>query len=332
MRILIIGGTAFVGRHITDAAIAAGHDVTLFHRGRTGSELFPQATHLLGDRNENLAALAQGSWDATIDVSAYLPRQVRDLAAVLGDRGGRHVFISSTSAYLTPVAPGFHEDAPLAELDDPATEEITDRTYGGLKVACERLVTALYGAEATTIVRPTYVIGPHDHTYRFTWWVQRIALGGTVLAPGDPADPIQVIDARDMASWIVDMIARSVTGVYHAVSPAPPFGFGDLLTAIRDAVAPSGTELVWVGKDFLLAEEEDDSSLPLWPGADSEHDINTADPAAAFSTGLRPRPLSQSITEIHQAELASATPARPGIGLAPEREAELLARWRALPS
>src|SRR5271166_246647 len=135
MRILVIGGTAFVGRHITDAAIAAGHDVTLFHRGRTGSELFPQATHLFGDRNENLSALAQGSWDATIDVSAYLPRQVRALAAVLGERGGRHVFISSTSAYRTPVAPGFHEDAPLAELDDPATEEITDRTYGGLKVA-----------------------------------------------------------------------------------------------------------------------------------------------------------------------------------------------------
>ena len=332
MRILIIGGTAFVGRHITQAALAAGHEVTLFNRGRTGPDLFPQATNLAGDRDSDLSALADGEWDATIDVCAYFPRQVRELAAVLGGRGGRgghHIFISSTSAYRTPVAPGFTENAPLAELDDPDTEEVTDQTYGGLKVACENSATELYGSEATTIVRPTYVIGPYDRTYRFTWWVERIAAGGTVLAPGDPADPIQVIDAQDMATWIVTLAARQKAGVFHAVSPEPPFGFGELLTEISAAVAPPGTELVWPSTEFLLAEGETGVSLPLWPGDDSESDINAADPAAATAAGLRPRSIRQSAADVHAAELAAPTAVRPGTGISREREAELLARWQA---
>lgn len=331
MRILIIGGTRFVGRHITQAALADGHEVTLFHRGRTGSELFPQARHLTGDRNEDLSALAEGSWDATVDACAYVPRQVRSLAQALDGRGGQHVFISSTSAYGPPVTAGFSEDAPLAQLDDPATEEVTERTYGGLKVACERSVAELYGSSGgggATIVRPTYVIGPHDYTYRFTWWVERIARGGIVLAPGEPADPIQVIDARDLASWIVSLITRSVTGTFHAVSPAPPFGFADMLEAIAAEVAPPGTELAWVSREFLLEQGEDDAGLPLWPGPDPDRDINAASPAAAYAAGLAPRPMRRSIAEIHTAELASPTPVPAGIGLAPEREAELLARWR----
>jgi 2'-hydroxyisoflavone reductase len=329
MRILVIGGTAFVGRHITEAALAAGHDVTLFHRGKTGRDLFGAATHLTGDRNADLSALAGGRWDATIDVCGYLPRQVRSLAAALGDRGGLHVFISSVSAYRTPVAPGFTEDAPLAELTDPATEDITEQTYGGLKAACERAVTELYGGSGTLIIRPTYVIGPHDYSGRFTWWVGRIARGGTVLAPG-PADcPRQVIDARDMASWIVSCASRSVTGAFHAVSPAPPFGFGGMLGAIAAEVGPPATQLTWVDRDYLLAEGETGSSLPIWPGADDEHDLNAADPAAAFAAGLAPRPLRQTIAEIWAHELTSPTPAPAGIGLPPAREAELLSRWEA---
>lgn len=329
MRILIIGGTAFVGRHIAGAALAAGHDVTLFHRGRTGADLFPQATHLTGDRDHDLSALAAGQWAATIDVCGYLPRQVRSLARALGGRGGRHVFISSTSAYRTPVAPGFTENAPLAELADPATQEITDQTYGGLKAACERAVAELHSAAGLTIVRPTYVIGPHDRSGRFTWWVERLARGGTVLAAGPPGDPIQVIDARDLASWIVALISRSVTGTFHATSPAPPFSFGDLLGAIAAEVAPAGTRLTWVGRDFLVAAGETDVSLPMWPGGDSERDINAADPAAAMAAGLTPRPLRQSVAEIHAHELRSPTQMPPGVGLAPAREIDLLARWDA---
>jgi 2'-hydroxyisoflavone reductase len=328
MRILIMGGTAFVGRHIAQAAVDAGHDVTLFHRGRTGADLFPAATHVLGDRNSerDLAALGGAEWDATVDVSAYLPRQVRALAGVLDGRGGHQLFISTTSVYRTPVAPGFGEDAPLIELAEPLPGKMTLETYGGLKVACERAATGLHGT-GTTVIRPTYVIGPHDYTGRFTWWVNRVARGGEVLAPGDAGDPIQVIDARDMASWAVSLLENSVAGVFHAVSPPPPFGFGQLLETIAARVAPPGTTLTWVGKDYLLASGLDDAALPLWPGGDSESEINAASPAAAMAAGLAPRPLSQSIDEIREAELHSPVASPGGVGLSPEREAGLLAAW-----
>lgn len=334
MRILITGGTRFVGRHIAQAALDAGHEVTLFHRGRSGADLFPQATHLTGDRDGpldapgGLGALAGGSWDATIDTSAYFPRQVRTLAQALGGRGGHYVYISSTSAYSTPVVTrGFSENASLAELADPFTEEITDETYGGLKVACERLATELYGPDRVTIVRPTYVVGPYDHSYRFTWWIERIARGGEVLAPGPADGPIQVIDARDMGRWIASLADRGAAGVFHAASPAPPYGFGDLLEAIAAAVAPPGTTLTWVDREFLLEQGETAESLPLWPGGDPESDINTADPAAAYAAGLAPRPISQTIAEIHAAEQASPTPVPAGTGISADREAELLAAW-----
>ena len=325
MRILMMGGTAFVGRHIAQAAIDAGHDLTLYHRGRTGASLFPGATHMIGDRNSepDLAALSGRQWDATVDVSAYLPGQVRSLAGVLAGRGGHQLFISTVSVYRTPVAAGFGEDAPL---HDPVDAEFTMRAYGGLKVACEQAVMALHGP-GSTVVRPTYVIGPHDYSGRFAWWVNRIARGGEVLAPGDAEDPIQVIDARDQASWTVSLLERSVAGTFHAVSPPPPFGFGQLLEAIAARVAPPGTNLTWVGKDYLLAAGLDDAALPMWPGGDTESDINAADPAAALAAGLAPRPLSQSIDEIRDCELGSPAAPPDGVGLTPEREAGLLAGW-----
>ncbi len=325
MRILMMGGTAFVGRHIAQAAIDAGHDITLYHRGRTGASLFPGATHVLGDRNseQDLAALAVRQWDTTVDVNAYLPGQVRSLARVLDGRGGHQLFISTASVYRTPVAAGFGEDAPL---HDPVDAEFTMAAYGGLKVACEQAIMALHGP-GSTVIRPTYVIGPHDYSGRFAWWVNRIARGGQVLAPGDAEDPIQVIDARDQASWTVSLLERSVAGTFHAVSPPPPFGFGQLLEAIAARVAPPGTSLTWVGKDYLLAAGLDDAALPMWPGGDTESDINAADPAAALAAGLAPRPLSQSIDEIREYELGSPAAPPDGVGLTPEREAGLLAGW-----
>lgn len=329
MRILVMGGTAFVGRHIVAAALDGGHEVTLFHRGQTGAELFPQATHLTGDRNESLSVLAEGSWDATVDVSAYLPRQVAALAAALAGRGGHQLLISSASVYRTPVTSGFNENAPLAVLEDPDTEQITAQTYGGLKVACERTALDLYGVAATTIVRPTYVVGPYDRSYRFTWWVERIARGGTVLAPGDPADPIQVIDARDLATWIVALLEDRHSGVFHAVSPPPPFGFGELLETIAAQVAPAGTRLTWVDTDFLVAAGQDDETLPLWPAGDADSDINAADPAAALAAGLDPRPLQETVADVHAHETQSPTTRPDRLGLTVEREAELLDRWAA---
>lgn len=339
-----MGGTAFVGRHIAQAAIDNGHEVTVFHRGKTGADLFPAAQHLTGDRGtkpssqegsmaamgpSDLSALASGSWDATVDVSAYFPRQVRELAEALDGRGGRQLYISSMSAYKVPVAPGFDEDAPLAELADPAIEEVTLETYGGLKVACERAAAQLHGADRTTIIRPTYVIGPYDKSYRFTYWVQRIAAGGEVLAPAEPEDPIQVIDARDQASFCISLLEREQAGVFHTCGPAKPFGFGGMLEAIAAQVAPPGTRLTWVGKDYLLAEGLDGNVLPLWSADDPEVDINSGSPARALAAGLRLRPLASSITDLRAAEQQSPTAEPPGTGIGPEREAELLAGWAA---
>ncbi len=326
MRILIVGGTAFVGRHITQAALDAGHDVTLFNRGQTGPSLFPQAQHLTGDRNGDMSVLADDRWDATIDVCAYFPRQVRSLAAALGGRGGRYVFISSVSAYSPAVPPNYDESAPLAEIEDPEATQVTNENYGGLKVACEAWSTDLFGPD-TTIIRPTYVVGPYDRTYRFTWWVDRLARGGDVLAPGDPDDPIQLIDARDMATWIVSLLERAIPGIFHAVSPAPPFGFGQMLEVIAAEVAPPGTRLIWVASDFLLAAGIDGAALPLWPeGEGDDANMSRADPAAAAAAGLAPRPLRQTVADI-AAEVRPDGASSPDVGLTAERETELLARW-----
>ncbi len=328
MRILMIGGTAFVGRHIAAAALDAGHDLTLFHRGKTGTDLFPQATHLTGDRNEDLSALADGRYDATIDLCAYFPRQVRSLAAALDGRGGTYVFISSVSAYSPSVPANYDESAPLAEVEDREATEVTNENYGYLKVACEQVSTELFGPD-TTIIRPTYVIGPYDRTYRFTWWVDRLARGGTVLAPGDPDDPIQVIDARDQAIFTISLLDRSITGTFHTVSPAPPFGFGQMLDAIAAEVAPPGTELVWAASDFLLEQGVDGAALPLWAEGESDGaNMSKANPAAAFAAGLTPRPLRETVADIRAEERAPGTgPA--SIGISAEREADVLARWAA---
>jgi 2'-hydroxyisoflavone reductase len=328
MRILMIGGTAFVGRHMAAAALDAGHDVTLFHRGKTGTDLFPQATHLIGDRDEDMSALADGSWDATIDVCAYFPRQVRSLAAALHGRGGRYVYISSVSAYSPSVPPNYDESAPLAGLDDPDATAVTNENYGGLKAACEQVSTVLFGA-GNTIIRPTYVIGPYDHSYRFTWWVDRLARGGTVLAPGAPDDPIQLIDARDQAAFVVSLLERSISGTFHTVDPAPPFGFGQMLEAIAAEVAPPGTRLAWVGSEFLLEHGVDGAALPLWAGGEGDGaNMSKASPAAALAAGLRPRPLRETIADIRAEDRMPGTgPA--GIGIAEEREAELLALFGA---
>ncbi|WP_412543061.1 SDR family oxidoreductase [Longispora sp. K20-0274] len=329
MRILVIGGTAFAGRHIVAEALSRGHDVTLFHRGRTGADLFPEATHLLGDRNEpaDLAALAGPEpWDATIDVCAYRPRQVALLADALGDRGGQHVFISTMSVYRSPAAPGLTEDAPLVELADPTVEEVTAATYGGLKVLCERLVLDRYGP-GSALVRPTYIVGPHDRSGRLDHWVHRIARGGEILAPGPADGPFQLVDARDLAAFTVALAENRTAGVYHTAGPRSAYTFGDLLSDILATVGPPGTRLTWVDREFLLAAGEDDSSLPMWPGGDPESSINASDPSAALAAGLAPRPVRETIADVraHGGDAPRATPD----AMTAEREAELLAAWAA---
>jgi 2'-hydroxyisoflavone reductase len=328
MHILVVGGTRFIGRHVVDQALAAGHRVTVFHRGRSGADLFHDDDRVelrIGDRNEDLSALAEGRWDATVDTCAYVPRQVQQLADTLGDRGGRYLLVSSVSAYASPVHAGFTEDAPLAELDDPGTEEVTGETYGGLKVLCERAAVDRFGP-STVVVRPTYVVGPDDYTWRFPWWVDRMARGGEVLAPGPAGAPSQVIDVRDMTAWMVGLLDREESGAFHAASPPPPFSWGDLLAAVLDTVAPPGTTLTWVDGGFLLDAGLDDGAFPLWSAGDPDILMMAADPARALASGLSPRGLPETVRDTWAWTQGQEMPA--GTGLDEGRERELLDLWR----
>jgi len=322
MRLLVIGGTRFVGRHVVEAALVAGHDVTLVHRSAT--DLFPSARHVLADRNGDLSALADGEWDATVDVCAYLPGQVRSLAAALGDRGGHHVFVSTVSVYADPPGPGGDEDSPLLPVAGDDVAAVTNETYGPLKVACEQAAVAAYG-DRLAIVRPTYVIGPHDHTGRYPWWVRRMARGGEVLAPGAPDDPAQVIDARDLADFQLGLATGRIGGVFNAVRPYLPWA--DLLEATA-AVAPAGTTLTWVDPEWLTGQGVTGADLPLWSEGVVEW-ASAMSPARAEAAGLRHRPLSETVRDT--AAWATDDLLVDGVGLTPDREAELLARWTRSP-
>jgi 2'-hydroxyisoflavone reductase len=323
MKVLVVGGTRFVGRFIVAAALERGHEVTLLHR--TPTELFPTAEHLLADRDVDLGVLAGREFDATIDVSAYFPRQVRELADALGGRGGRYVVISSTSVYAEPAGPGFDETSPTVPAAGDDVEVITDSTYGPLKVAVERAARTSFGDRAT-VVRPTYVIGPWDYTRRFSWWVDRVARGGEVLAPGRPGDPIQLVDVRDLADFVVGLAERDVEGTWHAVGQAPPYSFADMLADVLAVVGTSGTELTWVDQDWLLAQGESDATIPLWGGGDPWISANAASPARARAAGLTSRSVRQSVVEIAE-HLGRHPSVEAGPGLSPEREDRLLALW-----
>jgi 2'-hydroxyisoflavone reductase len=327
MRILVVGGTRFVGRHIVEAALESEHDVTLLHRGTGAVDLFPEAEHLHVDRDGDLSVLDRREFDATIDTSAYFPAQVRSLATALGGRGGRYLVISSASVYAVPAGPSFDEASPTVPPAADDVDVVTDDTYGPLKVSIELVTHELFGRHAT-VVRPTYVIGPWDYTRRFTSWVQRIAAGGEVLAPGDPRDPIQVIDGRDLGAFCLRLVEDDVAATFHAVSPEPPYSFAEMLADIAAVVAPLGTTLTWVDQDWLLARGESDATIPLWGGGDPWIGANAASPRAARAAGLRARSVQQSVAELVE-HLVLEPLDGAGPGLSRERETELLAAWHS---
>jgi 2'-hydroxyisoflavone reductase len=328
MRILFVGGTRFVGRAMAESAVTAGHEVTLLHRGQTNDPALDQVEHLLADRNGDLSVLAGREFDATVDVCAYVPRHVRTLAAALDGRGGHHVLVSSVSAYAEPAGPGYDEDSPLARLDDPTVEEVTGETYGGLKVLCEEAAAEAYGAEHLAVLRPTYVVGPHDYTGRFTWWVRRVAAGGEVLAPGPYDAPMQVIDARDQGDLAVRVCENATAGPLTVATPAPPYGLGDLLDATVAAVGPAGTHLTWVDPAWYAEQGGTYQTAPLWTEGSAEH-VMAADPARAVAAGLRTRPVEQTVADTWAWIQQAGPEPVDGWGSAPEDEARLLRDWHA---
>jgi 2'-hydroxyisoflavone reductase len=236
------------------------------------------------------------------------------------------VQISTVSVYDTLQGAGMTEHSPLAVLDDPTTEVVSGHTYGALKALCEQEALQSFGPTGAdvSIVRPTYVAGPYDYTGRFTWWVERVARGGRVLAPAPRDNPFQVIDARDLADFVALLAHGRAAGTFHAVSPRPPFSWEGFLTTAVDAVGPAGTELVWVDAQALEDAGVTPAELPLWAGLAPGRDINALDPSAALAAGLAPRPLAQTVVDTHEHEQAEPTPVRGPIGLEPAREEELL--------
>jgi 2'-hydroxyisoflavone reductase len=299
VRILLVGGTSFVGRAIALAGVAAGHEVTVLNRGVTQSDLPEQVTRIVGDRQADLSVLAGRSFDATVDVIAYWPKDVAFLHEALGDRGGHHLQISSVSAYEDPPSEGATEltAALWPEGGVDPTAPMTGETYGPLKAACEREAMARFGS-GTTFVRPTYVIGAHDVTLRFPYWVARCLRGGTIAVPGPRNAAMQYIDARDLGALVIALLASNTPGPFTAAGPWPPDRFIDMVEAVASHVGPPGTEVFEVAPGEVDRLELADR-FPLW----SPHTSETAlamDPSAALSHGLTLRPLTESIDEVVQ--------------------------------
>lgn len=324
MKILILGGTRFLGRAIVDATLGAGHTLTLFNRGQSGPELFPGVEALRGDRTTDLSALAGRTWDAVVDPSGYFPRVVGASADVLRDHVGQYIFISSISVYARPSASS--EEDPIGTTEDPTVETITGETYGPLKALCEQAAAARFPGR-TLIVRPGLIVGPNDPTDRFSYWPWRIAQGGEVLGPGRPERGIQVIDARDLAAWTLRMIETGATGVFNATSPAGAFSLGELLETSR-RVSGSDARVTWAEEGWLLGQGVAAwSDMPVWvPESDPEMAGFFEVPVArAVGAGLSFRPLEATVRDT-LAWLAT----RPAdhawrAGLTRAREAALLA-------
>jgi 2'-hydroxyisoflavone reductase len=317
VKLLLLGGPKFVGRALIEAALERGHEVTTFNRGQTNPGAFAGVEELHGDRHGDLEPLRGRSWDAVLDTSAYVPQIVRSAAGLLEDAVERYVFVSSISVYADYSRPT-PEDAPLETLAEgqPDDEVLPDfANYGPLKVLCEQAVEERFSGRAL-IVRPGLIVGPHDPTDRFTYWPRRVELGRPLLAPAPPDGPVQMVDVRDLAGWMLRMVEGGETGVFNATSPAGAHTFGSMLEAC------GATDVVWADESFLLEQGvEPWRDLPVWiPAGDPEMAyFHHTDVSRAVAAGLTFRPL---------AETARAVPEWTGTaGLSPEREAELLAEW-----
>lgn len=326
--LLILGGTAFLGPEIVEAAKEKGYTITLFNRGKTNPQLFPELEKLHGDRKNDLKALEGRKWDAVVDTSGYVPRHVRDSATLLKDAVKHYVFISTISVYADTSKPGTDENSAVGKLEDPNTEKVTELTYGPMKALCEQEAEKAMPGRVTNI-RPGLIVGPGDPTDRFSYWPVRVSRGGEVLAPGTPNDPLQYIDVRDLAEWTVHTLEKKIFGVYNAVGPKEGMPIGKLLESCKK-VSGSNASFTWVDAKFL--EEQNVTpwgDMPVWVG-NSEGDSRISF-SKAVANGLSFRPVDVTVKDFlawwkeqpeeRQKKLRS--------GITPEREAAVLAAWKA---
>ncbi len=335
LRILILGGTGYLGPATIECALARGHKVTMFNRGKTRPDLFPTVERLQGDRDplkgEGLKALEKGEWDVVIDNSAYYPRPVSASATLLAPRCKQYIIISSISAYKEPNPENGTENAPLATLADPKVEEMGKeyQNYGGLKALCEQAAQAAMPGRVT-VVRPGFIVGPDDPSGRFTYWPVRMDRGGEIAVPGGQDDPVQIIDVRDLGAWLVRLAEDRTTGVFNATGPARKLPWGRLVEACQKATPAKGT-LTWIPAEFLAKQEGAD--FPIWaPFTGETKGFHTWSNARAIAAGLRFRPVEDTARDT-LAWFKTQEKAEKGrtrlAGPSPEGEAKLLAAWKA---
>ncbi|MCA9750771.1 MAG: NAD-dependent epimerase/dehydratase family protein [Gemmatimonadetes bacterium] len=342
MKILILGGTQFIGIHLVAAARARGHEVTVFNRGTTPLVDADGIEQITGDRHRDLDRLAGRRWDAVVDTCGYVPSSLESSTAALADAVDRYVFISSISVYADFSTHGMDETAPLATLSAESLEkaEAVDRSgrvtgseyggaYGALKVRCEDVVRSAF-PERALVVRPGLVAGSHDPTERFTYWVVRVARGGEILAPGRPERLIQYIDAADLADWTIQSAERRATGIYNVTGPATDLTMAAFLEECRQVAAGDAT-FTWVPDAFLRQHEVKSwTEMPLWiPETETGHSgLMHIDCRKAFASGLRPRPVRRTIEDVLAWANGPGADRKRKNGLAEDRELELLRAWR----
>ena len=328
--LLILGGTAFLGPELVEEAKRRGYAVTLFNRGKTNPQLFPDVEKLRGDRRGDLKSLEGRSWDAVIDTSGYFPKDVAASARLLAKSVGLYVFISTISVYGDTSKPGIDESSPVATTDQPDADKVTGANYGALKALCEKAAEAAMPGKAA-VIRPGLIVGPGDTSDRFTYWPVRVARGGEVLAPGTPDDPVQFVDVRDLAAFTLAMVERKRTGVFNATGPKEPLGFGTMLAACREASGSNAT-FTWI--DAKTLEElkiAPWSDMPCWiPPTGETAGSRRVNNGKAVGEGLTFRPLVETArdTLAWWKTLPEERRARLKAGLAPEREAAALAAVR----
>lgn len=328
--LLILGGTAFLGPQIVEAARSLGYKITLFNRGKTHPELFPDLEKLRGDRDGNLKALEGRSWDVVIDTSGYVPRHVRDSATLLGSSVQQYIFISTISVYADTSKPGMDESAPVGKLEDESVEDVSGGSYGPLKALCEKAAEKAMPGRVT-VIRPGLIVGPGDGTDRFTYWPVRLDRGGEVLAPGSASDPVQFIDVRDLAEWTLRCARDRTTGVFNATGPRGELTIGQLLSACKAAASGKALTLTWVEAAFLEEQKVAPwSDMPVWvPPQGGSAGFARINCARALSSGLTFRPVEATVkdTLLWWKTQPKERQVTLRAGIKPEREAEVLAAW-----
>ena len=327
MQLLILGGTAFVGRHLVETALARGHEVTLFNRGRRNPDLFPDLERLRGARPDDLGALRGRTWDAAIDTSGYTPHAVAASAGLLAQAVAHYTFVSTLSVYDEPLLPGTDEASPVRRLpaELQSTEEVSGETYGPLKVLAEQAAEAAMPGRVLT-VRSGLIVGPYDPSDRFTYWPARVARGGEVLAPDRPERAVQFTDVRDLAGWMLDMAAARRTGVFNSTGPERRLTMGEVLETCR-AVSGSDAQFTWVDEKTLLDHHVASyTELPLWVPREIEG-FGQFNNRKAIGAGLSFRPLAETVRDTLAWDRGRPLGAPRTNGLSPEREAEILLAW-----